>query len=632
MTVPTPPRVLVVDDDDQVLAAYRRVLDGLTRKAEPLHESALDALSTELFGAIPDSSLDATAPLGEVVYCWQGEQAVQAAEAARASGQPFALVFLDMRMPPGIDGLETARRIRAIDPDVNIVIVTGYSDHKPSEITAVVGRPEKLFYIVKPFDGDELQQLATALTKRWSSDVEAAADLARRVEELQLLNAALKSSEARAQEAARRDALTGLSNRTGLSERFQSEAQAADNKERQLSVLYLDLDRFKDVNDSLGHAVGDQLIREFARRVRHATGTDGFAARLGGDEFAVICTDETKISSLSQRLIEVGAEPFVADNHVIHTSVSIGIARCGPGKADLIGAMRRADIALYAAKAAGRGVACEFDPSMERDILSTQRLAHDLARAIADDDLTLHYQPIMGANGVPVCGVEALLRWRHPTEGIIAPLVFIAVAEKTDLIRDLGDWVIRRAFSDAQLWPEIVTSINLSPGQLRAPNFVERVSAVAAEMAIDPKMIEFEVTETFLMDDIARAARQLHALKDAGFRIALDDFGSGYAGISYLTQIRFDRLKIDRSFVQDLGTKVGAAGVVQSIVGMAQAMGLSITAEGVEDAEQHHFLQLAGCSQMQGFLFHRPLSRDDFLQLRKGAQPTRTSALRVSRG
>ena len=314
------------------------------------------------------------------------------------------------------------------------------------------------------------------------------------------------------------------------------------------------------------------------------------------------------------------------DNQIMHTSVSIGIGHCDVGRPNLVEAMRRADIALYAAKAAGRGISCEFDRSMERDILSTQRLAHDLAQAIANDDLTLHYQPIVEAGGTPVCGVEALLRWRHPTQGMIPPLVFIAVAEKTDLIRDLGDWVIRRAFTDASAWPDLVTSINLSPIQLRAPGFVERVSKLATELAVDPTMFEFEVTETALMNDITKAAAQLLALKNLGFRIALDDFGSGYAGIAYLKQIRFDRLKIDQSFVQDLSMRPGAGGVVKSIIGLAQAMGLSITAEGVEDAEQHRFLRDAGCSQMQGFLFHKPKSREGFLELRARSQQSRIRA------
>jgi diguanylate cyclase (GGDEF)-like protein len=617
-------RVLVVDDDTQVLEGYRRVLTSLMR-SDAAPESDFDALSAEIFGAA--SSVPEPAPLlDEVVYHRQGEHAVRATEEALARGRPFALVFLDMRMPPGIDGLETARRIRSLDPHVNVVIVTGYSDHKPAEITAAVGRPEKLFYLVKPFDAAELQQLTHALANRWSFDVDTAEELARRIAELEMVNAALQSSEARALEAARRDSLTGLSNRTGLAERFQGELAAPDSAERQLSVMYLDLDRFKDVNDSLGHAAGDDLIREFARRLKDVAGEDGFAARLGGDEFAVICTDSVKVPGLSERLLEAGARPYEIDGRVVHASVSIGIGFCDAGRPNLIEAMRRADIALYAAKGAGRGVVCEFDPSMERDILDTQRLAHDLARAIASDELTLHYQPIVDAAGTPVCAVEALLRWRHPVQGMIPPLVFIAVAEKTDLIRELGDWVVRRAFTDARGWPDLVTSINLSPIQLRSPGFVAKVSKLMTEFGIEPAMFEFEITETALLQDMPTATAQLLALKDLGFRIALDDFGSGYAGIAYLKQVPFDRLKLDQSFVQDLSLRAGAGGVVKSIIGLAQAMGLAITAEGVEDAEQHRFLRDAGCSQMQGFLFHRPKSREELLQLRGASQQLRKSA------
>ncbi|ORE90741.1 response regulator receiver modulated diguanylate cyclase/phosphodiesterase [Aurantimonas sp. 22II-16-19i] len=547
-------------------------------------------------------------------------------EDARASSKAFAIVFLDMRMPPGIDGLETARRIRAIDPDVNIVIVTGYSDHKPSEIAAAIGRPERLFYLLKPFDGAELQQLATALASRWTLDTGIADELAKRVAQLERMYAELKASEARAQELARLDALTGLSNRSGLSERFQAEVQAATAQGRQLSVLYLDLDRFKDVNDSLGHAIGDGVIRGFAERVSQAIGKDGFAARLGGDEFAVVCFDRPRVAELSERLLQACALPYVLDGDTVRMSVSIGIAHCDLGQPDLVEAMRQADIALYAAKSAGRGVAMEFAPSMERDILGTQRLARDLARAIATDELTLHYQPLVCAKGSPIYGLEALLRWQHPERGMIPPLVFIEVAEKTDLIRDLGDWVIRRAFADSRLWPDLVTAINLSPAQLRAPGFVERVATLAREMNIDPGMFELEVTEMVLIEDVAQAAEKLRQLKDIGFTIALDDFGSGYASLAYLSQIPFDRLKIDRSFVEDLRSKSGADGVIRSIVGLGASMGLSVTAEGVEDVQQHRFLQEVGCTHMQGFLFHRPLTVEAVLTLRGSRPEIRLSA------
>ncbi|WP_102960453.1 putative bifunctional diguanylate cyclase/phosphodiesterase [Mangrovicella endophytica] len=617
-------RVLVADDEAQVLDAYRRVLEGLTGSGDS-EATELDALSAELFGEEP-TAVAADALLSDVVYCRQGEQAVRAVAEACTSGRPFAIVFLDMRMPPGMDGLETARRIRAIDADVNIVIVTGYSDHKPSEIAAAVGGAEKLFYLLKPFDGGELQQLTSALASRWTADIGIAEELASRVAELEAMNAKLKASEAQAQAAAQTDALTGLSNRTGLSLRFKTEAERAASSGSQLAVLYLDLDRFKDVNDSLGHEMGDELIREFARRIRAATGTQGYAARLGGDEFAVISTSPGEAAELGRRLLEACSAPYRLGDHAIQTGVSIGVAYSDPGRPDLVEAMRRADIALYAGKAAGRGVLIEFDPSMERDFLGAQRMAHDLAKAIAEDALALHYQPLVGAEGLPLSGVEALLRWTVPGRGVIPPMTVVEVAEKSDLIHRLGDWVLRRAFTDSRRWPDLITAVNLSPVQFGAPNFVARLVALAAETGADPRMIELEVTETVLIGDMAEAARKFRQLKEAGFRIVLDDFGSGYAGLGYLSQIPFDKLKIDRSFVENLRAKPGAEGVIRSIIILAQSLGLTTTAEGVEDTEQHLFLKQAGCSHMQGFLFGRPMLADDLVRLRHCGQPMKASA------
>jgi diguanylate cyclase (GGDEF)-like protein len=607
--------VLVVDDDAGVLESYRRILDGFLRRP-PSELSDVDALSAELFGGEPDPSSDAGEVLfEEVVYRRQGEQAVREVETALRRGRPFAVVFLDMRMPPGIDGLETARRIRSLDPRVNIVVVTGYSDHKPADIAAAAGGPERLFYLMKPFDAGELQQFAVALATRWSSDLGAAEELATRVAELERVNAALAASEAHAKEIARLDPLTGLANRTSLRERFAGEAAAAGARGQRLSLVYLDLDHFKLINDRYGHAVGDELIREFAARLRQATGAEGFAARLGGDEFMVISSDHKRTAALVDRLVGAFGPSFQVFGQEIGMGVSIGIAHSDAGRPDFTETIRRADIALYAAKAQGRGAAAEFNPALDREFLAMRQLENELAAAVVRDELMLHYQPMVHASGGPIHGVEALLRWTHPTRGAIPPSEVIAVAERTGIIRPLGDWVIDRAFADARLWPSLVTSINLSPAQLRDPAFAERLIAMAAETRTNPAMVEIEITETFLIEDIDLAASQMRRLKNAGFQIALDDFGSGYASLGYLSRIPFDRLKIDRSFVQNLGSGAGAEGIVRSIVGLAKAMGLSTTAEGVEDPLQHRLLVAAGCDLMQGFLFHRPLPRDQILAL-----------------
>lgn len=616
--LPLRTRILIADDEKGVLDAYRNVLGDLVAAAGPTPD--LEALSAELFGdAVP--GLEEEAFLSGIEYCSTGEQAVAACEKATSDNDNFAVVFLDMRMPPGIDGLETAKRIRLIDPLVNIVIVTGYSDYKPSEIADHTGARDRLFYLVKPFNGDELRQLTATLVRRAQSEGKTAAQLAAMVAELNDANAALQASEAAAQLAARKDALTRLYNRRGLEERFE---QAVQIPSIPASVFYLDLDHFKQVNDTLGHNSGDRLLQEIAHRVEEVLACDGFAARLGGDEFLVVYTGAENGNDFAQRLLLSLNQPIVHRGLVVPVSVSMGTADATAVSLDE--AVRRADIALYAAKSAGRGVVRDFDPAMEQDLVEMQRLAIELSSAISADSLALYYQPLMSADGTKITGVEALLRWHHAKRGWIEPSIFVPVAEKTNLINRLGDWVLRRAFADARNWPHIVTSINVAPLQLLSPAFAVSAIKLAREFNLAPDKIEFELTETAFSGDFAAASREVAKLKEAGFRIALDDYGSGYASLGYLSKLPFDKLKIDRSFVADLKTKKNAESVIRSIIGLAQAMGLSITAEGVEEVQQHQFLESAGCSQMQGYLFHRAQPPDVVKRLVAAAGPASQSA------
>ena len=612
-------RILVVDDDPQVLDAYRRVLAATSPDPGPRHRAEADDLAAELFGAAP--LLPPDPGTLDVVYCRQGSEAVAAVQTANGEGLPFSVAFLDMRMPPGMDGLETAGQLREIDPRMSIVVVTGYSDHPPGEIARRIGAPERLFYLTKPFERGEILQLASALTSRWSMDAATARELSARLEDLERLNAELVRSEAHARRLARHDILTGLPNRGYLFDQLAAHCDDPDAKPH--GLVYLDLDRFKEVNDTLGHAAGDDLLRGLAERILTVIGSDAFAARLGGDEFAVI-VPSSRAHAVAEGLLKACEPPFTCVGQAIDIRMSAGIAedrdplpagRAASGPVGAIEWMRRADVALYAAKTAGRGRVCAFDPEYDREALRNGQVATELRRAIDNDELSLVYQPIIAARGGGIEGVEALLRWTSERLGTVSPAVFVPIAERNHLIRDLGWWVVRRALRDARAWPHLVTSINLSPGQLRGHSFAGDVVALARAEGIACPSIEFEVTENMLIEDLDQASRHIATLKEAGFRIALDDFGTGYSSLSYLTRLPFDKLKIDRSFVQNLSRSPEAAALLQSIVGLARALGLSITAEGVEEAGQEAFLTAVGCNQVQGFLYSGPLSRDEILAL-----------------
>jgi diguanylate cyclase (GGDEF)-like protein len=602
-------RILVCDDEVSVIDAYRRILSDLVGPTTAPAVGDLDALAADLFGDEPLVS-SANGVISDVIYCRQGAEAVAVFEEAKRQGRPFSAVFLDVRMPPGIDGVETARRMRAFDPSINIVMVTGYSDHRPAEIATSVGAQDRLFYLVKPFDADEVRQMATTLAHRWSSDQHVASELAERLQQLERVNSALQASEASAHQAARRDPLTGLLNRKGLEEEYTAALSKATEHEERLSVAYVDLDRFKQVNDGHGHSAGDRFIAEVAGRIVEAVGTDGFVARVGGDEFMVVCTARSSLDLVLGRLRQVREQPFIEPGITLQVSLSIGYCDCAAGST-LAEAMHRADVALYSAKSAGRGVARAYDGDLDESIIRSKLVARELKLAIETDSLLLHYQPLMSADGLRVTGLEALLRWNHPEWGSVSPAFFVPVAEQNNLMGELGDWVLRRAMSDMRLWPNLVTSINLSAMQFSRPNFADHVIQLAAASDISPSLVEFEITETALSGDMTQLVHQVEKLVLAGFKLALDDFGSGYAGIGYLSKLHFSKLKIDSSFINDLRVKPNADRMIRSIVDLGGAMGLTVTAEGVEEEFQRELLQEAGCDQMQGFLFHNPCSRQE---------------------
>ena len=422
-------------------------------------------------------------------------------------------------------------------------------------------------------------------------------------------SATLKQSEQRMRFLALHDPLCGLPNRNYFSERLEETIRQVRDGAAPSSVFYIDLDHFKDVNDTLGHPVGDELIRSVTARLSDLVRSDDVIGRLGGDEFALIrigLSDASDALQFAEKLISAICTPYNIAEHNILIGASVGIAiidRNSRGAADV---MRYADMALYRAKNEGRNRACVYDAAMDADLSERKLLENDLREAIASDGLRLAYQPIVSASGDAILGVEALARWTHPERGDIEPSRFIPVAENSGLIVPLGEWVLRRACIDAKEWPGISVSVNVSPLQFRRADFVESVERILAETGFDPAQLELEITEGTLLGNVDNAEVSMHRLKAIGLRLALDDFGTGYSSLAYLRRFPFDKLKIDKSFVRSLERSPDAAAIVHAIIGLGRGLGMKVTAEGVETAEQQLFLRAAGVHSMQGYRFGRP--------------------------
>jgi diguanylate cyclase (GGDEF)-like protein len=414
--------------------------------------------------------------------------------------------------------------------------------------------------------------------------------------------------QARIEHLAHYDALTNLPNRT----LFQRHAESLLSEAAGVAfaVLYIDIDEFKRINDSLGHPVGDEFLKGVAERLRASIGPEDFIARLGGDEFAIVqhgVVSDDDVSGLVERIYQALRTPFDCHGHRFSSDASIGIAIAPRHGSDLFGLLKSADLAMYAAKAAGRRTHRFFERSMERRANLRRELEADLRTALAEGGFELHYQPLVDLVSDEVTGCEALLRWRHPTRGMISPADFIPVAEETGLIEEIGQWVLRTACTEAAAWPAHVRiAVNVSPIQFKSEALSLKVAAALAEAGLDPRRLELEITEAVLIADDGAALAALNQLRALGVHIALDDFGTGYSSLQYLQRFPFDKIKIDRSFVKEVTRNSSSASIIRAVVSIAADRDMITTAEGVETEQQRDTVQMLGCTQMQGYLFSRP--------------------------
>ncbi|MBN2972408.1 EAL domain-containing protein [Roseomonas aeriglobus] len=604
-------RILIIDDEQAMHDSYARSFAPRDTAAG----DALSAMASELFGdsgdAAPATPCDT--PQFALTHRMQGLDGVAAVEAAVKLGEPYSVAFIDVRMPPGIDGKETARRIRALDPDINLVIVTGYSDFSPLEISRAAGPADKIFYIAKPFEVEEIVQTATALCHRWAADRELAAAreaLAGQVHLLEEQALELAANESRAVHMANHDSLTDAPNRLA----FLRALHASVRSDERFAMTMIDLDRFKLVNDSFGHLAGDELIRVVCGKLHAAAPRGSFIARLGGDEFAALfpATGEDEAVMICERLLKACSDTFTVFGHSVQGGASLGVVVVEPGSTnDPIDVMRRADLALNEAKRGGRGLVRVFDESMDESIRFRRQIESGLSKAIAGGELKLVYQPIVASGAMKVTGFEALLRWHSPEYGMISPAMFIPIAEESNLIHELGDWVLETALEAVKHWPDQYVSVNFSPRQFRRQNFVGRVIERVQRSGVSPTRVQIEITETAIFDDAERAAETLYRLRQMGFRIALDDFGTGYSSLYNIRKFALDCLKIDRSFIDGLGRERESSAIVQSVIHLGRALAMEVVAEGVETEAQVQALRVAGCSHLQGYFLARPMAEED---------------------
>lgn len=521
-------------------------------------------------------------------------------------------ILVDFMMP-GMDGHEFVAQIRAMPAAraVPIVMITAATDREVLKRALDVGVTD---FLTKPVDYSEIRARLTNL-------------LALRRAHLQLqdrsrwLAEEVRKATEKALHLAHHDPLTGLPNRALFRDRLELALAQAQRSGERLAVLCLDLDRFKEVNDTLGHPAGDAVLQRVGTRLQGSVRKGDTAARLGGDEFAIVQVGLAQpggAANLAERLAELMAEDGTKNGHP-DVGVSVGVALFPEDGTDVDTLLTRADLALYRAKAEGRGTFRFFEPAMDARLQARRALERELRAALRSGEFAVHFQPQADAKTQAIMGFEALVRWHHPERGLIPAGEFIALAEECGLIRPLGEWVLRMACAEAARWPgHLRVAVNLSPLQIRA-DLPQLVAEVLEETGLAPERLELEITEGVLIKDTENALRVLHELKAMGVAIAMDDFGTGYSSLSYLRSFPFDRIKVDRSFVAELLDRPEAAAIVKAIITLSASLSMASTAEGVETEQQLERLRQECCQEVQGFLIGRPMPAEEVVSFLSGS-------------
>ena len=612
-----PPRILIIDDNLAIHDDFRKVLCA---SAEEAAEADFRVAEAELLGEPVD---DPGRPTFRLDSAHQGQEGVEKVRQALAEDQPYGMAFVDMRMPPGWDGLETIEHLWAVDPNIQVVICSAHADYDWLDVVRRLRHSDRLLVLRKPFEPIEVLQCASALTRKWQNERAMRGHVASLEHVVSTRTQGLEAANRQLRHLATHDALTGLPNRVLLDDRLAQAVAHAERGGHSFAVMVCDLDRFKLINDSLGHRAGDELLQEVARRLSSAARGVDTVARLGGDEFVIVMSPvagRAEAEALAQRAIEAIEPPALIAGIDIHTSPSIGIAFYPADGTSLDALLAHADAAMYAAKERGRNNVQCYAPGMSARTQGKVQLESDLHVAVTQQQFELHYQPKVDTATGAVYSAEALVRWHHPQRGLMQPDDFIPLAEECGLIGAIGEWVMREACRQASAWqaaglPPLRVAVNLSAPQFRAGNLVETIGRALADAGLEARFLEVELTESAVMSDPEESIKILEQLSRMGVILSVDDFGTGYSSMSYLRRFPIDKLKIDRSFISEVMDRPDDASIVRAIVSLAHSLRLKVVAEGVETPAQLAFLKALGCDQYQGFQFSPPLPVAEFEDL-----------------
>ena len=556
-------------------------------------------------------------PTESVHACPSAAEALSRASAERIFGRAAAAFIFDFRGEPVGDLIGHIQLVRRSHPAAELVVVAeGRESPAFAACLQVIGTPDKLTFLLAPLERQSVQSTVRTVTTRYRALVHAKREIENASEtigDLELQVQELRTRLDIARHAARHDDLTGILNRSGFIEELTT--RLSRNLQNQ-NVLMVDLDRFKAVNDTLGHSAGDELVRKICVALTLALPAGGVLGRLGGDEFGIIVerTTDQGLANLCAVILRVCSESWLVCGHEVQVSASIGVAQQSANYSE-VELMRQADLALYAAKREGRNRFRLFDTALDKATRYRLSIESGLERGLRSGQFKMVYQPIVEAQTAQILGFEALVRWVSPEYGMVAPAEFIPIAEETGLILELGEWIARQALKDCRRWGRPFVSINLSARQFLRHNVAERILRYAADADVQPDRIQIELTETAIIDDVERADHNLKILRAAGVRVALDDFGTGYSSLVYLKQFAIDCIKIDKSFVDNVTRDRQSAVIVASVAKLAGSLGMSVVAEGVETEAQRSVLIAAGCGALQGYHFGKPIPASEVSQL-----------------